>query len=147
MKKIFVILSVLFIGLLVGCASKPSSKKDAYSFPTEEELINQKYNDFVEKFTFMMYEKPVLSVYELPTMLGYTRNSDFDSLSGDRPLVTTRQTNRKDFSMKITNATDKDVTFCFIAKTTCSSVQHCSRSANNITCRPLFYWLSTKHPL
>ena len=116
MKKIFIILSVLFVGLLVGCASKPSSKKDEYSFPTEEELINQKYNDFVEKFTFMMYEKPVLSVHELRILAGYAQNSDFDNLSSDRNLVTSRSTSRKDFSMKISNTTEKDVIFRFIAK-------------------------------
>lgn len=123
MKKIiFVITTLLITGILAGCASKPKStgvqkrlnnSGDALSH--EEymaQVFEQRLNDFEKK----LYSSPLSKkdLYELANMCSYSY-TDYEP-KPDRRMLQPITTNRKDLSMKITNTTNEDVNFLFVAK-------------------------------
>ena len=109
MKKIFVILSVLFIGLLVGCASKPVVEEKTFSFEKKtevkvEEIIWPGYstNNIFAAPVDYVDDDTCLCLYEVKYLPGY------DNLPEN---VTCENPIRKPYLVKVINNTDKDQIF------------------------------------
>lgn len=115
MKKIFIILSVL--SLFVGCASKPSSKEEdtEKNAMTHEEYMDLLYEKEIDNYIETLYGP--MDVLDIPNLYR-TYNFNYNSYvpTPDRRMIEPLVTDRKDYSGKITNATNKDVSFRFIAK-------------------------------
>ena len=84
MKKIFIILLVLFVGLLVGCASKPVVEED-------DNLVESFFNSKV------ISKEDLNAIYSI-----YSLDSDY-----------CLETNRTDFTIKIVNTTNEKQYFKF----------------------------------
>ena len=101
MKKIFIILSVL--SLFVGCASKPKKNDfiqqrfDAYNpnFAQDKEIIDLVY-------------APIVTYQEAEEAYGLAYYANEKEAKIKRMSYST-ETNRKDFTGKITNSTDKEI--------------------------------------
>ncbi len=112
MKKIFVILLVLFVGLLVGCASKSVIVKDfSTSFEaSEEEKVENEEIIWPGYSTNNIFAAPIdyvddntcICLYEVKYFPGY--NNFPENITCENPI-------RKPYLVRIVNNSDKDQIF------------------------------------
>lgn len=118
MRKIFILLALfLMFGLLAGCASKPKTlTNNKVSISTKSTFnLDLEYEKAIDNYIETLYGP--IDIQDIPNLyrtygFGYNDYIPTPNRRMIEPLVT----DRKDYSGKITNATDKDVTFRFIAK-------------------------------
>ena len=94
MKKIFVILSVLFVGLLVGCASKPAVVE-------EKQFVEEKKNKYFtnEKISEFVYN-PSISMEDMNKFIRRNYNCLYDE---------NLHIQASDYVVLITNTTSKTI--------------------------------------
>ena len=117
MKKIFVVFLVLFVGLLVGCASKPKTlANNKVSISTKSTFnLDLEYEKAIDNYIETLYGP--IDIQDIPNLyrtFGFGYNDYIPT--PNRRMIEPLVTDRKDYSGKITNATDKDITFKLIAK-------------------------------
>ena len=121
MKKIFIIFLVLFVGLLVGCASKPVQKtsKSVQRTPdgpvqdvskmrnmSDEELLLYRIDKDLDDIKAIVYA-PVVTYDDIETARKLASFYKKEQLKEFRDKFSTKTT-RKDFSGKITNTTNQE---------------------------------------
>ena len=108
---------ILFIGLLVGCASKPKTlTNNKVSISTKSTFnLDLEYEKAIDNYIETLYGP--IDIQDIPNLYrtyGFCYNDYIPT--PNRRMIEPLVTDRKDYSGKITNATDKDITFKLIAK-------------------------------
>ena len=125
MKKIFILLALfLMFGLFVGCASKPktstNNKVSISTNPTKstKPTFNPdlEYEKKLSEYIEMLYGPIDIQDVYSKLYRSYAFDARGYALAPDRRMIEPLVTDRKDYSGKITNATDKDVTFRLTAR-------------------------------
>lgn len=114
MKKIFIIFLVLFVGLLVGCASTPiTNNHTTRKYASEEEIFTKIYS-ILEQPNITLED--IDDLWHLPfgfRLKEYDGRTNFDGsgININPHHFTPIETTRTDYTGRIINKTDKKVTF------------------------------------
>ena len=119
MKKIFVILLILFVGLLVGCASKSVVVKDfstSFEAPEEEKLLVKDLNGrYMEVDKTLPWPGYTFSTLDIQYLMDLPTIPEFWNLPEN---VTCENPTQRPIVGRIVNNTDKEYTFWIVHKIT-----------------------------